>query len=329
MIDIYGTLGPSCSNFDTLVEMYKAGMTGMRLNLSHMSLTDCCGQIEIMHEAARRCNITSKLLIDMQGPELRIGKLECPMKLVEGSVVMIGENGIPFPQCVLLELKPGQQILLDDGKILLEVIRTDYTKVSARVIRSGILNSRKSIALPGLQIDTPTLTDIDIKNISVAKEFGVTAIMQPFVRGKEDLITVRNTLDEYNCQDIRILAKIENMEGVTNLVDLLPFADEIVIARGDLGNAVPLWELPRVQKEIEKECRKANKPFMVVTQMLTSMEHNQVPTRAEVSDIFNAICDLASSVMVTGETAVGEYPVDVIKYLKNTVASAERYINRA
>ena len=148
--------------------------------------------------------------------------------------------------------------------------------------------------------------------------------MQPFVRNREDLKNLRNAMKECGCENLKIFAKIENLKGVESLEDFMDLADEVVIARGDLGNAMPLWELPAVQKRISAECRNRNVPFMVVTQMLASMEKSAVPTRAEVSDIYNAVLDGASSVMVTGETAVGDYPVEVIRYLSNTVKEAEK-----
>ena len=150
--------------------------------------------------------------------------------------------------------------------------------------------------------------------------------MQPFVRDAEDLKTLRAALNEAGAESIALFAKIENMDGVDHLSELLPHADEIVIARGDLGNAIPLWQLPGVQKHISRACKEAGKNFMVVTQMLYSMEKSPVPTRAEVSDIFNAVYDGASSVMVTGETAVGAYPVEVIRYLANTAKEAENFV---
>ena len=149
--------------------------------------------------------------------------------------------------------------------------------------------------------------------------------MQPFVRGRADLAAVRQAMAEAGCGQARLLAKIEDRAGMDRLPELMDAADEIVIARGDLGNAMPLWELPAAQKRVAAACRAAGKPFMVVTQMLASMERSPVPTRAEVSDIFNAVLDGASSVMVTGETAAGQYPVEVIRYLVNTVRAAERY----
>ena len=318
MTEIYGTLGPSCADEKTLCAMLDMGMTGIRLNLSHSDLPSSAGVIASLHNAERTTGRHCDLLIDMQGPELRIGKLPGPMQLREGSTVLLGEDGIPVPELVRPFLMPGQQVLLDDGRICLEAVSGD----TARVLRGGVLTSRKSIALPGAELYPPTMTESDRENIRLAPSYGVTGVMQSFVRSREDLETVRRALNEAGGEHIRLFAKIENMSGVENLRALLPAADVIVIARGDLGNAMPLWELPRVQKRIARLCREAGKPFMVVTQMLSSMEHSPVPTRAEVSDIFNAVLDGASSVMVTGETAVGDYPAEVIRYLRNTAQYA-------
>jgi pyruvate kinase len=173
------------------------------------------------------------------------------------------------------------------------------------------------------------MTENDREQLRRAKEYGVTAVMQPFVRSKDDIIAVRAALSEAGCENIRLLAKVENRDGVRNLPELIPYCDEIVIARGDLGNAMDgLWELPAVQKHIAAVCREEGRDFMVVTQMLDSMTHRQVPTRAEVSDIFNAVLDGASSVMVTGETAAGDYPALAIRYLSRTAREAERSMDR-
>ena len=358
MIDIYGTLGPACADPETLKKMFSLGMTGVRLNLSHMTLEEAAPMIRALHEAADACGIRAQLLVDLQGPELRIGRLEEPLTLTEGTAVRLAGYGpdlriaetpaaadagcpvIPVPAFLLPHFRPGQELLLDDGKILLRVTGTGTAEgtaektaeaaaceavkkteaaqayAAALVLRGGKLSGRKSIAAPGLHIESPALTPADLKNIADAKKYGVTAVMQPFVRSRADLDTVRAALSEADASDIRIFAKIENLDGVAALPALIPAADEIVIARGDLGNAVPLWELPVLQKRIEAEC---------VTQMLASMEHSAVPTRAEVSDICNAILDGASSVMVTGETAVGEYPAEVIRYLSETALSALSY----
>jgi len=322
MVEIYGTLGPSCASTEIMEEMFRAGMTGMRLNLSHISLADAAEQVEAFHTAAARAGVSPKLLIDMQGPELRAGALTKPIPLEAGQEIELGGNGIPMPAAVLEKLKPGQKILLDDGKLLLQVTEN---KSTGTVLRGGLLQSRKSIALPGLTVTLPALTEADLANLARARDFGVTGVMQPFVRSREDLDAIRTALDAAGGAGIRLFAKIESREGMERLESLLPAADEIVIARGDLGNAMPLWELPAAQKQIAAACSRAGKPFMVVTQMLSSMEHNPVPTRAEVSDIFNAVLDGAASVMVTGETAAGRYPVEVIRYLTATVREAERY----
>ena len=325
MLQIYGTLGPACGETEPLVRLFRAGMTGVRLNLSHVGLPGAAEEIEHLHAAARRCGVTPQLLIDMQGPELRVGALPEPLMLEEGASVRLGEE-IPLPAAVGPYLVPGQEVLLDDGKLLLRVTESLERGALARVERGGVLRSRKSAALPGADIRLPAMTDSDRENLRLARDYGVTGVMQPFVRGREDLETVREALDAAGGRDIRLFAKIENREGVEKLEELLPAAGEIVIARGDLGNSGPLWELPALQKRIAAACRAAGRPFMVVTQMLASMERSPVPTRAEVSDIFNAVLDGAASVMLTGETAVGRYPVEAMEYLVHTVREAEKFI---
>lgn len=318
-MDIYGTLGPACSDKSILESMFRCGMTGIRVNLSHITLPDAAEQICNFHAAAVSCRVKPELLIDMQGPELRIGNLEEPVKMEVGDWICLGGDGIPVPEIMLPYFELNQEILLDDGKILVRICEKKQDCIRAEVVRGGRLTGRKSISISGVVIPSPTMTESDMQNIALAKEFGVTGIMQPFVRNRQDLETVRAALDENGAGDVRILAKIENMVGVNHLEELLPAADEIVIARGDLGNDMNLWELPAMQKRIAAICRREGKNFMVVTQMLESMMVNPVPTRAEVSDIFNAVLDGASAVMVTGETAMGSYPVETMRYLSNTV----------
>ena len=319
MIRIYGTLGPACDRAETLEEMLKLGMTGLRLNLSHGSLEQAAGELARLRRAEENAGRRAELLIDMQGPELRIGGLKTPLLLRAGETVEL--DPLPFPEPVRAALAPGQELLLDDGKLLLTVVRGG----KAHVNRGGLLQSRKSVALPGREIRLPALTEEDLRNIAAAKACGVSALMQPFVRSRRDLEEVRAALNAAGCSHVRLLAKIENREGLAHLPELIGACDEIVIARGDLGNAMPLWELPAAQKHIAARCRAAGRDFMVVTQMLASMEQNPVPTRAEVSDIFNAVLDGASSVMVTGETAAGKYPVEAMRYLTETVRMAEQY----
>lgn len=325
MINIYGTIGPACADPEILREMFREGMTGMRLNTSHISVKEAAPQIRMIQKAAAACGVEAQILIDMQGPELRIAKMAQQMNLEEDQRICFREEtcegeGIPLPNIVFEALKAGITVLLDDGKILLELLDAH----EAVVRRGGVLSGGKSIALSGVDLNPPAMTRQDRENIKDAVKYGVTGVMQPFVRSATDLKLVKQSMREAGGNEISLLAKIENLSGVENLEHFFGLADEIVIARGDLGNAMPLWELPRAQKDISRRCRAAGVPFMVVTQMLASMEHHAVPTRAEVSDIYNAICDGASSVMVTGETAVGEYPIEVIRYLSRTVNSLSR-----
>ena len=325
-MDFYGTLGPSCQNEAVLYQMFQEGMTGLRLNLSHKPLVVCGEWITQMHLAAAKAGIKAQLLIDLQGPELRVGQFEEPLTLEEGQLWSASQ--LKLPESTIPYLTEGQPVLLDDGKLLAKVVGAQSVGAEGmqdpllQIDRGGRLASRKSIALPGVTVPSPTLTQADLDNLQVAAQYGVTGVMLPFVRSAQDLITLREALQAAGAPDIRIYAKLESMEGVNMLEELLPYADEIVIARGDLGNCMDLWHLPAVQKQVAAVCRRAGKPFMVVTQMLASMEHMAVPTRAEVADIFNAVLDGATSVMVTGETAVGEYPVEVMKYLVKTSQEA-------
>ena len=320
-LEIYGTLGPSCENTEILRQMFAEGITGMRLNLSHGTLKKNAGMIDSFHEAAAREGVSPSLLIDLQGPELRIGEVEQGRYLMEGSGVFLVSRekalpdaegdaakeqqavikgtschgGIPVPEEIFDHYEEGMILLIDDGKIRLkasDLIREENgTRIRALVLTGGTLLSRKSIAVQERQITGNTLTKQDLENLSCAAAFGVTDVMQPFVRGAADLAEVRKVMKESGAGNCRLFAKIENRAGIGSLGEILPLTDMLVIARGDLGNAVPLWELPYVQKEISRECLKAGVPFMVVTQMLASMDRSPVPTRSEVSDIFNAVSD--------------------------------------
>ncbi len=325
-LELYGTLGPACQQEETLVKMFQAGMTGIRLNLSHVALADCGDWLARYFSAARRVGCAPQLLIDLQGPELRVGKLGAPVPLPQDGEVLLGEGGIPVPALILPALQPGQTVLLDDGALLLEVLSCDDHVARCRVVRGGLLQSRKSIALPGCNLRPPTLTQTDFENLSIAAQCGVTGVMQPFVRDREDLLALRQALRDAGASHIRCFAKLENRMGVQDLPEFLEEADEIIIARGDLGNDIPLYALPGVQKQVAALCRQSGKPFMVVTQLLHSMHHSAVPTRAEVSDIFNAVLDGASSLMLTGETAAGEYPVESMAWLSNTAHAALEFL---
>lgn len=341
---IFATFGPACKTKDVLKEMVLAGVTGMRLNLSHTTLFESQSYIENYQEVGKELSILPQILIDMQGPELRVGDLEESLYLEEGQSVYfvdvceyqlqkddISKTIIPVPTEVISALQQREMVLLDDGKILLrteEVLSSTCEikekQIRAMVLRGGVLKGHKSVKIENHNISMPVLTAHDIENIKIARQYGVTALMQPFVLSGEDIVYVRRVLEEYHAKDLRIYAKIENRIGLENLESIVKEADVIIIARGDLGNDMPLWELPRVQKQIENCCKSHNKPYVVVTQMLASMEQNPMPTRAEVSDIFHAVYHGAWGVMLTGETAIGKYPVEAVKYMANTVKEVQK-----
>ena len=242
-MDIYGTIGPACARFESLVKMFQFGMNGMRLNLSHTDLSACRQWTAQIQKAAEAVGISPRLLVDLQGPELRIGELDCPLHLMEKQkITLISQegsgkvDGIPVPQCLFITVKPGQEVLVDDGKILLMVENVESSQIFCQIRRGGTLVSRKSIALLGGTVELPTLTESDRINIREAKSHGVTGVMLPFVRGPEDLMELKVELEKAGASDLEIFAKIENMDGVRNLESLFPYADQIVIARGDLGN---------------------------------------------------------------------------------------------
>lgn len=323
-MEYYATLGDPCANRDILDKLFRAGMTGVRLNMSHTSLTQCAPLLEELYwPAARKAGRKgAHLILDLQGPELRVGDLHQPISLREGLDILLGDGGIPIPQAILHTARRGCQLSIDDGSILLEIRRTSPTVLLCRVLRGGTLLSKKSISLLGSDVNTPTLTPSDQENLAMAGQFGVTHILQPFVRGRYDIDVLRQALDKLGLTHIGIMAKIEDRQGLEHLDEIIDAADQICIARGDLGNSLPLWKLPALQKDIARRCRERDVPFCLVTQLLWSMEQRPVPTRAEVCDIYNGVLDGASSLMLTGETAAGRWPVQAMEYLVRTAGEA-------
>ena len=324
-MEFYATLGDACAQREILEQLFRAGMTGARLNMSHTTLGHCA---QLLNEgywpAARQAGRPdAHLMIDLQGPELRVGKLSRPMTLKAGSDMLLGEGGVRIPRIVLETARPGQQISIDDSALLLEVRRASSSVLLCRVLRGGVLRSGKGLSLLGAEVDTPTLTGEDLDNLAMAGRFGVTHILQPFVRHRRDIEILRGKMAELGLERVEIMAKIECPQGVEHLDEIMDAADQICIARGDLGNAMPLWKLPALQKNIARRCRERGKPFCLVTQLLWSMEQRPVPTRAEVCDIYNGVLDGASSLMLTGETAVGRWPVQAMEYLVKTAREAQ------
>ena len=316
MIKTYATLGPACCEVNTLSAMLRLGLTGFRLNLSHRTLHDCRRWTDALRAAGEAAGVRPELIIDLRGAELRLGDLTRPIRLQAGDTIRFGKMGLPLLDAdILAALHPGQTMLVDDGAIELTVDSHDGETAVCRCLRGGQLEGRKSITLPGVEIPRPAVSEADRADLTMARAHGVTAVMQPFVRSRDDLLQVRQALHEYDLDALTVFAKVEDAEGVATVGEWLDLCDVVTIARGDLGSNLCLYDLPRAQKQIAAVCRAANKDFLVVTHLLQSMIHSLVPTRAEVTDIYNACLDGANCLMLTGETAQGQHGVEAVGIL--------------
>ena len=315
----YATLGPSCCDTAALAALLRRGITGFRLNLSHTPLAARTDWIDALHAAERETGLHAQLMIDLRGPEVRIGNMPAPLPLAEGAAVTLGAD-IPVDGDVLNALRPGMTVLLDDGAMALTVVDGGV----CRVTRGGTLTGHKSLTLEGADLRRPALCEADLADLAQAAALGVNAVMQPFVRSAGDLRVVRQTMVENGLADAELFAKVENQPGLDALPDWLALCDVVTIARGDLGSSLPLEQLPAAQKRIAVLCRSRGKPFLVVTQLLHSMIDHPSPTRAEVLDIYNAVLDGADCLMLTGETAQGRYPLEAADWLLRVAREAEK-----
>lgn len=312
----YATIGPACADRETLAAMLRRGLTGFRLNLSHTGLPDCADWLNNLRLTGEQVGSKPELIIDLRGGEVRIGALPAPLTLREGDHITLGRE-IPVETDVLAALEDGWELLLDDGTMALQV----EWGMQCRVTRGGVLTGQKSLTLP-VELPRPAVSAEDRADLRVAAQYGVTAVMQPFVRRRADLEEVRAALHEFELDDLEVFAKVEDAIGLAALPEWMDLCDTVTVARGDLGSNLPLWSLPKVQKEIAALCNQAKKPFLVVTQLLWSMTEHPTPTRAEVSDIYNAVLDGASALMLTNETAQGKYPIEAVDWLMKVMESA-------
>lgn len=321
-MDLFATLGPACARKDILCAMFRAGMTGIRYNLAHGSLVEAEPWVQLYRAAAKECGVENpRLLIDLQGPGLRIHKGGASIQLRQGSLLNL-EQDLQAPQILINHAEPGDIISIADGAFELEV----QSYGQAKVLRGGRLIPGKNVCIVGKELDAPALTSTDLENLRQARRMGVTDIMLSFVRTANDLHNLHNVLNELELTDLRIYAKIETLDGLGNLPSMYELADVFLLARGDLGNRLPLWHLPRVQKRMAAKLKAAGKPFAVATQLLSTMENNRIPTRAEVNDVFNAVLDGADCLFLTGETAVGAYPAEAMDTLARTAYDAQDFL---
>ncbi len=331
---IVATIGPASRSRKVIQQMLAGGMNVARLNFSHGDYKDHAETIALLRQVANEEATPLTLLQDLQGPKIRVGQLpKGKIELVEGEQVhlvpLTKEKtqgiGIDYPY-LAEEAQPGMQVLLDDGLLELVVEAIEGDRVTCRVVQGGTLKSRKGVNLPDLNLRLPSLTDKDKQDIQFGIAQGVDIIALSFVRRAEDLWELRQYLAAHGAGDMPVLAKIEKPQAVENLAAILGVADAIMVARGDLGVEMRVEKVPLLQKQIIRECNYRSIPVITATQMLESMIHNPRPTRAEVSDVANAILDGTDAVMLSGESAVGAFPVQAVKMLGRIAVDVEAHL---
>jgi len=330
------TIGPASESVDRLVALMNAGMNVARLNFSHGDHKEHGARIANIREAARRTGKTVGILLDTKGPEIRTGEMATEkvvlkagqqliisMKEVKGTAEKIS---VTYPG-LAKDVHPGSKILLDDGLIELEVLSRTDDEIVTKVLNSGELKSKKGVNVPGVSVNLPGITEKDAKDILFGIEQGIDFIAASFVRRASDVLEIRELLEKNHAGHIMIIPKIENREGVENIDEILSVSDGLMVARGDLGVEIPAEEVPLVQKMLIKKCNALGKPVITATQMLDSMQRNPRPTRAEASDVANAIFDGTDAIMLSGETAAGEYPVEAVKTMDRIAYRTEQALN--
>ncbi|WP_453994483.1 pyruvate kinase [Bacillus nitroreducens] len=328
------TIGPASESIEKLVALAQAGMNVARLNFSHGDYEEHGARIKNIREASKITGKNIAILLDTKGPEIRTHTMENgAIELVEGSnVILAMDEVIGTPERfsitysgLMEDVQPGSKILLDDGLIGLEVVEIHHQKreILTKVLNSGTLKNKKGVNVPGVRVNLPGITEKDAKDIVFGIEQDVDYIAASFVRRASDVLEIRELLEENNGEAIQIIPKIENQEGVDNIDEILEVSDGLMVARGDLGVEIPAEEVPLVQKELIKKCNALGKPVITATQMLDSMQRNPRPTRAEASDVANAIFDGTDAIMLSGETAAGTYPVEAVQTMHNIASRTE------
>jgi len=329
------TIGPATKEVETLKKLILEGMNVARINFSHGSYESQKVYIENVKKAREELNMPVALLLDTQGPEIRTGVLEqMPVELKADDVfTLVNDDIVGNKERVSVTYKElykdinvGTQILIDDGKIELEVIEIKDKDVVCKVTNGGFLGNRKSINLPGTHVNLPSLKEKDVQDLKDGCMADFDFIAASFVRNAQDVKLIRKVLDENGGKDIKIISKIENQEGIDNLDEIIEISDGIMVARGDLGVEIPYYEVPIMQKKFIQKCNNAGKMVITATQMLDSMTENPNPTRAEVSDVANAIFDVTGAIMLSGESAMGKYPVKCVETMNKIATAVEENI---
>jgi pyruvate kinase len=328
---IVATIGPATQDEDVLKRIIQAGVDVCRLNFSHGSHDAHLLVIERIRKINKELGTHVSILMDLQGPKLRIGKVDGEIQLIDGQIITVTtEECVSTTETLFvsyarlaLDAKPGERILLNDGKVELKVTEIlDDKRLKAAVVVGGTLTSNKGFNLPETQLKVPCLTEKDLKDLEFGLQQNVDWIALSFVRRAEDILELKQIIGMHE-KDTRVIAKIEKPEAVENIKEIIKVSDAIMVARGDLGVELPLQRVPLIQKSIVEKCIQAAKPVIIATQMMESMIHDSMPTRAEINDVANAVLDGADAVMLSAETGVGKYPVRVVEVMSSIITDVE------
>ncbi|WP_227396646.1 pyruvate kinase [Jeotgalibacillus aurantiacus] len=332
------TIGPASESVEKLTQLMEAGMNVARLNFSHGDFEEHGARIKNIREAAGKLGKNVGILLDTKGPEIRTNTMENgAIELVAGNEIIVSMKevvgttekfSITYSDLVN-DVTTGSKILLDDGLIGLEVLSVDAAagEIKTKILNTGVLKNKKGVNVPGVSVNLPGITEKDANDILFGVEQGVDFIAASFVRRASDVLEIRELLEKNNAASINIIPKIENQEGVDNIDEILEVSDGLMVARGDLGVEIPAEEVPLVQKQLIRKCNAVGKPVITATQMLDSMQRNPRPTRAEASDVANAIFDGTDAIMLSGETAAGDYPVESVQTMNNIASRAEEALD--
>jgi pyruvate kinase len=330
---IVATLGPACSTREMIKDMIEAGVNVFRINFSHADYEGVKEKIGFIRGINEEFGYTTAILADLQGPKLRVGVMEDGVVVNDGDLINFttAEDIIGTAKNVFMKYKnfpndvnPGERILLDDGKLIFEIVSTDKkTEVMAKVIQGGELKSKKGVNLPNTKISLPAMTEKDIEDAIFAIGQNVDWIALSFVKTARDLQDLQELIAKHSEYKIPIVAKIEMPEALENIDKIIAYCDGLMVARGDLGVELPAHEVPLVQKELIRKAKTARIPVIVATQMMETMIHSLTPTRAEVNDVANSVMDGADAVMLSGETAAGNYPLQVIQKMTQIIEAVE------
>lgn len=329
------SIGPASSNYDVMREMVLSGMNVARINFSHATLEERKEVEEVVAKVNKDLGTNVAILYDTKGPDFRTGVMaEGGIKLEEGNIIRIVKKDVLGTEesftvnykNVLKDINIGDKVLLEDGLMKLVVIDKEDDDLVCRILAGGLLKSKKGINVPGVDLHIEFLSSEDVSDIVYACEKKGDFLALSFVNSKENILAVREILKEHN-SDMKIISKIESGIALQNLDEIIEYSDGIMVARGDLGVEIPCEQIPIVQKEIIKKCREQGKTCIVATEMLASMYTSARPTRAEVTDIANAVLDGCDAVMLSGETTVGKYPIDAVRYMARICENTEEHID--